>query len=171
MIQCSLIVAIAENRVIGKDNDLIWHLPADMAYFKETTLGKPVIMGRKNYLSIPQKFRPLPKRPNIVVTRNKSFTDEGIDVCYSVEEAIELAKTKSEDEIFIIGGGEIYRYALENKLCDKLYITEIQQSFDGDTFFPELNKDEWTEISRIKNPADDKNRYDFDFVQYVRKDS
>ncbi len=167
MIKCSLIVAVAENGVIGKNNDLIWHLPADMAYFKETTLGKPVIMGRKNYLSIPKKFRPLPNRPNIVVTRNKSFEEENIDICYSIENAIKLAHEKYDGEIFIIGGGEIYKYALENNLCNKLYVTEIQQSFEGDTYFPEIDKDKWTEVSRIKNPADEKNRYHFDFVQYL----
>ena len=159
----SMIVAVAENGVIGKDNDLIWHLPKDMRFFKETTIGHHVIMGRKNFESIPHKYRPLPNRTNIVITRQSDYTAEGCVVVNSVEEALKVAKSNGENEAFIIGGGQIYRIALEKNLIDKIYLTKVYHSFDGDTFFPELNN-KWGEESKTINKTDDKHAYDFDFI-------
>ncbi|OUV70025.1 MAG: diacylglycerol kinase [Flavobacteriales bacterium TMED123] len=159
----SLIVAASENGVIGKDNDLIWHLPKDMRFFKDTTMGHHVIMGRKNFESIPHKFRPLPNRTNVVITRQTAYKADGCMVVSSIEEALQIAKHNGEDEAFIIGGGQIYKLALEANLVDKIYLTKVHQSFEGDTFFPGLNKD-WKEISRIQNQADEKHLYNFDFI-------
>ena len=164
----SLIVAVAENGVIGKDNDLIWHLPNDMRFFKETTTGHHVIMGRKNFESIPHKYRPLPNRTNIVITRRSDYKAEGCIVVHSVEEALEVAKNNGDNEAFIIGGGQIYRIALEKDLVDKIYITKVHHSFDGDTFFPELSN-KWREESKIINKADEKHAYDFDFITLEKK--
>ena len=164
----SLIVAVAENGVIGKDNDLIWHLPKDMQFFKETTTGHHVIMGRKNFESIPHKYRPLPNRTNIVITRQSDYTAEGCVVVNSVEEALKVAKSNGENEAFIIGGGQIYRIALEKDLVDKIYITKVHHSFDGDTFLPELSN-KWREESKIINKADEKHAYDFDFITLEKK--
>ena len=137
----SLIVAVSENGVIGKDNDLIWHLPKDMRFFKEITTGHHVIMGRKNFESIPHKFRPLPNRTNIIITRQSNYKAEGCVVVNSVEEALKVAKSNEENEAFIIGGGQIYKLAVDAGLVDKIYLTKIYYSFDGDTFFTELNSD------------------------------
>jgi dihydrofolate reductase len=163
----SIIVAVAENNAIGKNNQLLWHLPADMKFFKEKTIGHCVITGRKNYESIPEKFRPLPNRTNIVITRQKNYNAPGAVVVSSLEEAIEKAKAISNDEIFIIGGGEIYAQSLS--LADKIYLTKVHRTFDADTFFPELNLDDWEIISSIKYDADDKNEYPFTFMELKRK--
>lgn len=163
----SIIVAVSENNVIGRNNDLPWHLPADMKYFKNTTLGHCVVMGRKNYDSIPLKYRPLQGRINIVVTRNKNFHAAGVVAAGSIEEAIDYAKNKNESECFIIGGGEVFSQSL--KYCDKVYLTRIHHSFDGDVFFPELPLHEWKEVSRIENKADEKNILPFSFLVYERK--
>ena len=159
----SLIVAVSENGVIGKDNNLIWNLPNDMRFFKETTIGHHVIMGRKNFESIPHKYRPLTDRTNIVITRQFDYKAEGCVVVNSVEAALGIAKNNGEDEPFIIGGGQIYKLALEANLIDKIYLTKIYHSFDGDTFFPELTSD-WEEEDRIENKADKKHSYDYDFI-------
>ena len=127
----SLIVAVAENGVIGKDNDLIWHLPKDMRFFKETTMGHHVIMGRKNFESIPHKYRPLPDRTNIVITRQSEYKAEGCVVVNSIEAALEVAKQNGDHEPFIIGGGQIYKITLENNLVDRIYLTKIYHAFDG----------------------------------------
>ncbi len=162
----SIIVAIANNNAIGKDNDLLWHLPADMKFFRETTTGHHIITGRKNYESIPEKFRPLKDRTNIIVTRNNSLDYPGSLITHSIEEAIELAKKTNETEAFIIGGGEIYRQSMN--LADRLYITHVDTEFpDADTFFPELN-DDWKIITERKQPADDKNQYNMTFRVYER---
>ena len=163
----SIIVAIAENNVIGKDNSLIWHLPADMKFFKEKTMGHCIITGRKNYESIPEKFRPLPNRTNIVITRQKEYAAPGAIVVSSLEEAIKKAKLIGGDEIFIIGGAEIYKQSLH--LVDRIYLTKIFHAFDGDVFFPELNISEWIETTRIKGIKDEKNNYDYDFVCFEKK--
>ncbi len=159
----SLIVAVSENGVIGKDNDLIWHLPNDMRFFKETTMGHHVIMGRKNFESIPHKYRPLPNRTNVVITRQSDYKAEGCMVVNSVEAALEVAKQNGDSEPFIIGGGQIYKLALEANMIDKVYLTKIHHSFEGDTFFPELNSD-WEEINKIENKADEKHSYNYDFI-------
>ena len=163
----SLIVAIAENGVIGKDNDMIWHLPKDMRFFKETTMGHHVIMGRKNFESIPHKYRPLPDRTNIVITRQSEYKAEGCIVVDSVEAALEIAKNNGDIEPFIIGGGQIYRIALEENLVDKIYLTKVHHFFEGDTFFPKLSSD-WKETSKTENKADKKHKYNYDFITLER---
>ncbi|MEM9338657.1 MAG: dihydrofolate reductase [Bacteroidota bacterium] len=164
----SMIAAMGSNRVIGKDNDLPWHLPDDFQYFKDTTNGHAIIMGRKNWESLPKSFRPLPNRINIVVTRQKDYSARGAEVVSGLEAAVTLAKKKTDqDELFIIGGGEIYRQGLE--LTDRIYLTEINGAFEGQTTFPELNHDQWKEKSRIHHPSDSKHSHSFDFVIYLRE--
>ena len=163
----SLIVAVSENGVIGKDNDLIWHLPKDMQFFKKITIGHHVIMGRKNFESIPHKYRPLPNRTNIIITRQSEYKAEGCIVVNSVEAALEIAKNNGDIEPFIIGGGQIYRIAIEKNLVDKIYLTKIHHSFKGDTFFPKLSSD-WKETNKIENKADDKHKYNYDFITLER---
>jgi dihydrofolate reductase len=162
----SLIAAIAQNRTIGKNNDLPWHLPDDMKYFMQTTKEHYVIMGRKNYQSIPEKFRPLPNRTNIVVTRQADFNASGCQVVNSIESALALAKATNQKEVFIIGGAEIYNQGFA--LANKLYLTEIQANIEGDTYFPDFDKTRWKELSRVHHPADDRHKYSFDFVVYTR---
>ena len=164
----SLIVAVSENGVIGKDNDLIWHLPKDMKFFKDTTMGHHVIMGRKNFESIPHKYRPLPNRTNVVSTRQSDYKAEGCIVVNSVEAALQIAQENRDTEPFIIGGGQIYKIALEQKLVDRIYLTKIHHSFDGDTFFPELNSD-WKEVNKTENKADEEHKYNYDFITLERK--
>ncbi len=164
----SMIAAVAENLVIGKDNDLVWSLPDDMKYFMQTTSGHPVIMGRKNYDSIPVRFRPLKNRTNIIVTRNASYRAEDCPDCIivnSIEDALTSAK-KENKEIFIIGGGQIYELALP--LANRLYLTEIKSSFEGDAFFPAIDKSVWKEVSRKKHYKDERHNQEFDFVIYKR---
>lgn len=163
----SLIVAVSENMVIGKDNKLAWHLPEDMNYFSNMTKGHSIIMGRKNWESIPKKYRPLPERKNIVVTRNNKFEDKGAITVNSIEKAVEKARTFDDEEIFIIGGGEIYKLGFA--YVDKLYITEIYANIDGNTYFPKWNKENWKEISRISHPKDKNHEFDFDYVIYKKK--
>ncbi len=159
----SLIVAVSENGVIGKNNDLIWRLPKDLAFFKNTTIGHHVIMGRKNFESIPHKFKPLINRKNIIVSRNINYVAPGCIVVSSIEDGIEIAKTNNDDEPFIIGGGEIYKLALESNLVDKIYLTKVHHIFEGDTFFPELDHN-WKEVNIIKHKADENHDYDYDFI-------
>ena len=159
----SIIVAVSENNVIGKNNDLIWHLPKDMKFFKDTTRGHCVIMGRKNHESIPHKYSPLPERVNIIVTRKSEYIANGCIVANSLEKAIEIAKKNGDKEPFVIGGGQIYKLALERDLIDRVYLTRIHHYFDGDTYFPELSSD-WIEISRQDFKADEKNKYDYSFL-------
>lgn len=163
----SIIVAAAEKNVIGKDNSLIWHLPADMKFFKEKTSGHCIITGRKNYESIPEKFRPLPNRTNIVITRQKNYQAPGAIVVETIEDAILKAKETGDQEIFIIGGAEIYKQFM--RYADKIYLTKIYHSFEGDTFFPEINDKNWREVSRIKGLTDEKNIYDHDFFIFEKK--
>ena len=163
----SLIVAVSENGVIGKDNDLIWHLPKDMKFFKETTIGHHVIMGRKNFESIPHKYSPLPNRTNVIITRQADYRAEGCVVVNSVEAALEIAKQNRDTEPFVIGGGQIYKLALEANLVDKIYLTKIHHAFDGDTFFPELNSD-WKEENKAENKADEKHSCDYDFITLIK---
>jgi dihydrofolate reductase len=163
----SLIAAVSENLVIGKDNDLVWKLPDDMKYFMETTKNHHVIMGRKNYESIPHKFRPLPNRVNIIVTKQKDYKAENSIITDNIEHAIGYAQNANQDEVFIIGGGQIYAQSMD--LADKLYITEVKGTFDGDTFFPEIDKSIWEEESRLRHDIDARHDYAFDFVIYTRK--
>jgi|SRR5690554_1684559 len=161
----SLIAAVAENNAIGKDNDLIWDLPDDMQFFKEKTLGTSVIMGRKNYESIPEKFRPLPKRENIVMTRSKTYKAPGCKVVNTLEDAIKAA----DRDIFVIGGAEIYKLALDKDLIDKMYITEIHAEFDADAFFPEFDKSKWNVQVLGEHGIDERHAYAFTFKVYTRK--
>lgn len=165
----SLIAAVAENRVIGKDNDLIWNFPNDMKFFKDTTKGHFVIMGRKNYLSIPPKYRPLPGRPNVVVTRQRDFEAEGCHVVHSIEEGLELARQNGEEEAFVIGGGQIYKASLDANLVDTMYITWLHKSYDGDTYFPEFDPNDWEEVERLVNEADDRHEAGYDITTYNKR--
>jgi dihydrofolate reductase len=139
----SLIVAMDLERGIGKDNDLMWYLPEDMNFFKETTLGQIVVMGRKNYDSIPEKYRPLPKRENVILTRNTDFIAEGSTIFNSMEACMEAYKNETERTVFIIGGGEIYKQALEKDYVDEMYITHVNENYGPDTFFPEFDLTQW----------------------------
>ena len=160
-----IMAAKARNNVIGKNNDLVWHLPADLKFFKKTTRGHTMIMGRKTFESL---ANPLPHRDSWVVTRNKNYSAEGITVFSSIEQALQAAKEKGLETVFILGGGEIYRQSMH--LADKLIITEVHRDFEGDTLFPDIDHTIWEEVSRIENKADEKNKYDFAFVEYLRKD-
>ena len=163
----SLIVAASENRVIGKDNDLIWSLPKDTRFFKETTLGHHVIMGRKNFESIPHKYSPLPNRTNVIITRNTDYIAEGCIIVNSVEAALQIAKKNGDKEPFIIGGGQIYKLALEANLVDKIYLTTVYHYFDGDTFFPELDNS-WEQVSREDHQVDEKHDYPYSFLTFEK---
>ncbi len=160
----SIVVAIAENYAIGRNNNLLCYLPADMRFFRELTTGHTVIMGRKTFESLPNGA--LPNRKNIVISHTMQATEgNNFIICSSLEEAYE--KCKNEEEVFIIGGAQIYGKALEN--ADFLYITWIHHNFnDADTFFPTIHFNEWKEIARKDNIADEKNRYDYSFVIYER---
>ena len=163
----SMIAAVATNRVIGKDNDLVWRLPDDMKYFMETTQNHFVIMGRKNYESIPHKFRPLPNRVNIIVTKQENYQAPDCIVTYTIEEALDYSREHKQEEVFVIGGGQIYTQSLP--LANKLYLTEVKEYFEGDTYFPDFNHRQWDEISRKHHTKDDKHKHEFDFVIYNRK--
>lgn len=164
----SLIAALTKNHVIGKDNDLPWHLPDDMKFFMNTTKGHTVIMGRKNYDSLPPKFKPLKERYNIVISAQPAYNVPGATVASSWDSALnEAARHGGNEEVFVIGGAQIYRLAMPT--ADRLYLTEIQTTLDGDTYFPPFDKAEWLEKSRVHHPADDRHPYAFDFVIYHRK--
>ena len=162
----SLIVAISENNVIGKNNALPWHLPTDMKYFRDTTMGHCVIMGRKNYDSIPLKYRPLEGRTNIIVTRQKDFNAEGCIVVNSVEEALQVAKNKNETELFVIGGADIFKQTLD--ITDKIYYTKIYHTFDGDVFFPEIDLSRWKLTMQTDMQPNEKNKFPFSFCVYEK---
>lgn len=159
----SLIAAVAQNRAIGKDNQLLWQLPEDMRYFRETTRGKTVIMGRKTWESLPAAFRPLPGRRNIVVTRDRHYVAAGATVTYSLPEAI--AAAGNGDETFVIGGADLYRQALP--LAQRLYLTEVAQACAGDAFFPEVPATEWQEVSRQQQRSE--SGIEFAFVVYQHR--
>ncbi len=165
--EISLIAAASLNNVIGKDGDIPWHMPRDMKLFQDMTLGHFILSGRKNYLSIPRKFRPLKDRVNMVVTRNSSFQEEGALIFNDISAAIEHARKNGEKELMIIGGGEIYRQCLE--LADNIYLSRIQAEIEGDTFFPELNKENWQLTEERYFDKDERNPYDFQFEHYKRK--
>ena len=166
----SLIAAVAENGAIGKDNDLIWHLPDDMRFFRDTTVGHFVIMGRKNYDSIPEKYRPLAKRTNVIVTRKANFEAPDCLVVNSIEEGIEAARCQGDEEVFIIGGGQIYKQALEDDLVDILYLTHVKESFDADVYFPKFDTSQWKRKLLSSHEKDEKHSFSFDIYQYVKKE-
>ena len=169
----SMIVATADNNIIGKDNDMPWHLPADLAYFKKVTLGKPIIMGRKTYESI---GRPLPGRRNIVISRDETYIPLGkgaakaVDVVTSVEQALALVDgsngKQAVEEVMVIGGGAIYKHCLPN--ADRLYVTHIKAAIDGDTQFPSYDDGSWLKTASELRVSDDSNAYDLDFCVYQR---
>ncbi|HOL64246.1 MAG TPA: dihydrofolate reductase [Accumulibacter sp.] len=160
----SLIAAVARNRGIGKNQQLLWRLPEDMLYFKEKTLGKPVIMGRRTWESLPTAFRPLPGRTNIVVSTNVLLPASGATLAGSIEQALALAGEAAET--VVIGGAEIYRQTLP--LAERLYLTEVAADCEADVFFPEISPDEWREISRRAGQAAT-NSPAYDFVIYDRQ--
>lgn len=162
----SAIAALSRNRVIGKNNDLPWRLPDDMKFFMETTKGHHVIMGRKNYDSLHEKYKPLPQRTNIVITRQQELKAPGCTVLHAVEPALDLARNNDEPECFIIGGAEIYQLAMP--YTTRLYLTEIDAVIEGDTFFPETDPSDWKEVSRTHHAADQRHAYAFDIVVYDR---
>ncbi|MDO6766045.1 type 3 dihydrofolate reductase [Agarivorans sp. 1_MG-2023] len=157
----AMIAAMAKQRVIGKDNQMPWHLPADLKHFKAVTMGKPVIMGRLTYDSI---GRPLPGRLNIVISRNPDLNIEGVTVVSSVEAALELVK--EEVEVMVIGGANIYQQCLA--FADVLYLTFIDKDVEGDAHFPDYQQHQWTDISSEKHLADEKNPHDYEFVTLAR---
>jgi dihydrofolate reductase len=155
----SVIVAASENNVIGRDNQLPWHLPVDLKYFKQTTMGKPIIMGRKTFESV---GRPLPGRPNIVITRQADYSREGLIVTASIQEALEAAKAFNTDEVFITGGSEIIAQALPS-LVQRVYLTRVHADVEGDAFFPVIAKEHWKLVSSKPHPADEKHAYALTF--------
>lgn len=161
----SLIAAVARNGVIGRDNALLWRLPEDMQFFKQTTLGHPVIMGRKTWDSVPPRFRPLPGRRNIVVTRNLQWRAEGAEVVNSLDAA--LALLQGTEHAFVIGGAQLYAAALP--LADRLLLTEIDRDFEGDVHFPAWPRDAFDEVKRDAHHSGAPNHFDFAFVTYERR--
>jgi dihydrofolate reductase len=166
----SLIAAMGQQREIGRDNDLMWHLPVDMKFFKDTTLGHPVIMGRLNYDSIPPKYRPFPNRENIIVTRQTGFVADGCVVFHDIKTAVEHALTLPVDEVFVIGGAQIYQEALSKVNIDRMYLTHIDACFpDAHVHFPAWIESEWERTLIKRQEKDDKHAYSFSIYQYNRK--
>ncbi len=160
----SLLVAYAKNRVIGKENDLPWYLPADLRRFRDLTTGKTIIMGRKTFGSIiARNGKPLPNRTNIVVTRDTDYAYDGVQVAHSITEAIKMVPVG--EEAFIIGGAQIFEQSLD--LADRIYATEVEAEIDGDVYFPELEP-EWQEVARESHQADEKNSYNYDYVTFEK---
>ncbi len=170
MQKISIIVAMGANREIGKDNDLMWHLPVDMRFFKEKTLGHPVIMGRKNYESIPEKYRPFKDRLNIVVSSQNDYSAPGCVLFQDLTAATEYAKLQDLDEVFIIGGGQIYAEAIRLNLANTMYITHIDGVFpDAHTFFPKFEMESWDKNEIFRQEKDEKHAFSFSAFQYTRK--
>jgi dihydrofolate reductase len=160
----SLLVAADENNIIGKNNQLPWHLPDDLKYFKNLTWGMPILMGRKTFESI---GKPLPGRKSIVITRNKDWQHEGVDVVYSLQEAIDVAASFDIKEIFIIGGAEIFNTSFNT--ANRIYLTRIHHGFDGDVYFPELALSDWQLVKEHHCAADEKNAYGHSFQVWERR--
>jgi len=158
----SLIAAMDRNRLIGSDNELPWHLPADFAYFKAVTMGKPILMGRKTFESI---GRPLPGRTNIVMTRDSALQIEGVVCVTDMDQAVEQAG--DAEELMVIGGSTIYEMLLPQ--ADRLYITYVDGDFEGDTWFPVFSEADWLKVESSSHPADEKNDYSCEFVTYERR--
>jgi dihydrofolate reductase len=160
----SAIVAVDNNNGIGKNNRLLWHLPKDLRFFRETTSGHAVIMGRKTFESL---GKPLKNRSNYVISTQKDYTAEGATVYKSIAEALEKIKAAKETECFILGGGQIYSQSLQ--LCDRVYLTKVNAHLDADVFFPGLDRSEWQETWQESHTSDEKHTYDFSFHRYERK--
>ena len=162
-----MIAAMSTNRVIGINNDLPWHLPDDFKFFQTKTKGHHVVMGRKNYESLPLRFRPLPNRINLIMTKNRDYQAENIQIFHSLENAIEYAYIQGEEELFIIGGGEIYKLALP--YADTIYLTEVNASLNGHAYFPIFDKQTFKETLRSHHTRVERHHYSFDYVTYERK--
>lgn len=160
----TLVVAASENNAIGLNNQLLWHLPKDMRFFKNTTWGMPILMGRKTFESMGSK--PLNGRLNIIITRNKNWVNEDVTVVHTMEEATALADKFSYKELLVIGGGEIYEMALP--IAQKIWLTRVNTTIEGDVYFPQLNA-EWEMLSSTQNAADEKHKFSFDFECWKRK--
>lgn len=167
MVDLAVIVAASENGIIGRDNALPWHLPEDLRYFKRTTMGKPIVMGRKTFESI---GRPLPGRTNIVITRQPGYTAEGVMVVSGLDEALALAEDiatiDGASELMVIGGAEIYQAAISR--AKRLYLTEVHAAIEGDARLPEVDWSSWREVSRESWPASEANPYPYSFVVFER---
>ncbi|HLW30407.1 MAG TPA: dihydrofolate reductase [Brumimicrobium sp.] len=164
--KCALIVAMGKHREIGKNNDLLWRLPRDMQFFKETTQGQIVVMGRKNWESIPEKFRPLPNRKNIVISRNPDYNPEGAILITDLKDLKQHLEV--DKKCFIIGGAQIYQLALEQDLIDEMYVTLVNETFDADTYFPFVNWENWEEEDILEFKSDDKNPHSFTVKKFTR---
>ncbi len=157
-----IIAAASENNALGKDNDLVWHLPHDFKRFKSLTTGHFIIMGRKTFESFQ---KPLPNRTHLVITRNKKYKKEGIIVVSSLEKALE--KSKNEKQVYIIGGGEIYKQSID--IADKIELTRVHTQVEADTFFPEICEEKWQLIAEEFHPKDDKHKFDFTYLTYIKR--
>lgn len=167
--QYTIIVACGINNEIGAKGDLLWHLPKDMKWFKQHTTHQDVIMGRKTYESFPEKYRPLPNRTNIVITKNENFkAPEEVLIADSLEKAFEIAENCTETKKFIIGGGNIYQQTLP--YCSEIILTKVHAHFpQADTFFPKIDQNEWKEVWSEHHTRDDKHQYDFSFVRLAKR--
>lgn len=162
--EIAIIAAVSENNVIGNKNKIPWHLPADLKYFKKTTLGHPVIMGQNTYESI---GKPLPKRVNIILSDDKDYKVSGCFVFNSIPEAIDYLKNKRHKKAFVIGGASIYKQFINT--ADEIYLTRVLGNFNGDTYFPQIDADKWKVFSQKLYPKDDNNPYDMVFIIYNRR--
>jgi dihydrofolate reductase len=158
-----------EERGIGKNNDLMWHLPNDMRFFQQQTTGHTVIMGRKNWDSIPERFRPLPNRRNIVLTRNNAFKDVGCEVFYDLTACLNELTKAGETMVYVIGGGQIYQESLTLGCVDEMYITYVHHVFDADTFFPNFQSSDWDVHEVMRQEEDERHPYSFEVKHYTRK--
>jgi dihydrofolate reductase len=165
MVTVSLIVAVSGNGVIGRDGGLPWRLSADLKHFKGTTMGHHLIIGRRTWDEV---GKPLPGRTMVVVTRSRDLQAEGATIVHSLDEALEVAR--NDDEPFIGGGAHIYRMALENDVVDRVYLTRVHAEIEGDTFFPDLDVDEWELVSEERHEGDEKNEFPYSFLVYERRD-
>lgn len=165
----ALIVAMDSERGIGKNNDLMWHLPKDMKFFKDTTQGQIVVMGRKNYDSIPEKYRPLPNRLNVVLTRNKDFNAADCLVFHSLEDCLSYFKEETERTVFIIGGGEIYQMALASNVIDEMFITHVHHHYDAETFFTAFDESTWDNQVILEQEKDAQHEAAFTVKKYTKK--
>lgn len=159
----TIIAAIAKNNALGKNNDLIWHLPADLKRFKKVTTGHHILMGRNTFESI---GRPLPNRTTIIITKNEQYVQEGCLIANSVEQALEMAH--DDDQIFIIGGAQVYEYAMKHDFADALDITLVHHEFEADVYFPEIDPTVWRRVEREDFIADEKNKFDYSFIRYKK---
>lgn len=167
MTKVSLIVAMDRNRGIGRDNDLMWHLPNDMRFFKETTENQIVVMGRKNYDSIPEKYRPLPNRENVILTKNTAFEASNCSVFNSLDAALSAYESDKNRKLFIIGGGQIYKLALDANILEEMFITHIDGDYEADTFFPDFNESDWNKELLMSQSIDERHQHDFKVFRYT----